>query len=150
LDVYFAESKLHNDFARSLREAFVSLESFHATPMRKHEYLLATHNLQLLDQAAQQELMDFFTQKPGKLIRTNHACLLGFDWDEYKCLDDDRRAAFLKEFEIRYLEEAKKVRDKVDSKLSSCCLTKFGFEFFMVPFKSVEDFRVWFNAALTG
>jgi Cap4 SAVED domain len=150
LDVFFSESKLYRDFSAALNDAFISMERFHATPMRAHEYFLATHNLQLLDPVAQEQLVDFFLGKPDKNIRTNHACLLGFDWDEYSCLDDARRVSFLSEFALRYASEAQRIRDKIDSKLSVCSIKNFRFEFFMVPFRSVKEFRVWFNRALTG
>jgi uncharacterized protein DUF1837 len=150
LDVFFSESKLYKDFGDALRDTFKSIETFHATPMRKHEYFLTTHQMQLLDPAAQEELTAFFTGKPGKQIRTNHACLIGFDWEEYRCLDDDRRAAFLVEFEQRYLAEAERIRDKIEERLSGSGIKHFRFHFFIVPFKSVEDFRAWFLAALVG
>ncbi len=150
VDVYFSESKLYSRFPEALRDAFTSMETFHAVRMRKHEYFLATHNMQMLDPAVQEQLTDFFLGKPGKNIRTNHACLLGFDWKEYKCLSDSRRAEFLREFEARYLAEAAGFAQKIDEKLSNSSLKNFGFEFFIVPFKSVEEFRIWFNRALSG
>jgi hypothetical protein len=150
LDVYFSESKLYADFSDALRDALASMEKFHAMDMRNHEFFLATHNLQLLDLIAQETLSDFFFGKPGTSIRTNHACLIGFDWNEYSCLTDSRRAAFLQDFEAKYLEEAEHIRNKIDAKLSKSSITKFKFEFFVVPFKSVEEFRSWFHKALSG
>ena len=150
LDVFFAESKLYTDFSSALRSLFESLEAFHSGSMRNHEYFLATHNMRLLDPAAQQGLTDFFTGKAGTNIRTNHACLIGFDWNEYNCLDNDGRPSFLTEFEQRYLAEAQHIRDRVEEKLSSSAFRHFRFEFFIVPFKSVAEFRTWFNEALTG
>jgi hypothetical protein len=150
LDIYFSESKLYGKFSDALRDAFNSMETFHAIRMRRHEYFLVTHNMQMLDPLVQEQLTDFFLGKPGKNIRTNHACLLGFDWKEYLCLNDSRRVAFVKEFETRYLLEAERLAKRVDEKLSTSSLKNFGFEFFVVPFKSVEEFRVWFNRALSG
>lgn len=150
LDVFFAESKLYQCFTTALADAFVSMEKVHATPMKTHELFLATHNLQHLGADCEDELMRFLNGQVGTKIRTNHACLIGFDWEEYKCLGDERRAQFLAEFLERYRTEAFALRDKTDAKLQACAIKHLRFEFFLLPFRSVEDFRTWFNAALVG
>jgi len=150
LDVFFSESKLYKDFSGAIRSAFKSMEEFHATATRKHEYFLTTHNMGMLDPIAQQELTEFFTGKAGKNIRTNHACLIGFDWEEYKCLDDARRKQFLTDFETRYRAEAARIKDKINAHLGTSSINRFRLHFFLVPFKSVEQFRDWFMKALTG
>jgi hypothetical protein len=150
LDVYFCESKIWQNFSDALADAFKSMEKFHETKMRKHEFFLTTHNLQLVDQEGQDALTDFFLGKPGTKIRTNHACLLGFNWNEYACLGDHRRSEFLANFVTRYELEARAIRDKIDKKFSKSQINNFHFDFFMVPFRNVDEFRTWFQKALRG
>lgn len=150
LDIFFAESKLYQRFSDALIDAFASMEKMHATPMKGHELFLATHNLQHLGSESQEELMRYLTGQVGTKVRTNHVCLIGFDWDEYACLDDARRAKFVAEFEQRYLAEAASLRDQIQKKLSGSAIKHLRFEFFVLPFKSVQDFRTWFAAALVG
>jgi hypothetical protein len=143
LDLFFAESKLYQSFSKALVDAFASMEKIHTTPKKAHELFLATHNLQHLGADCEDDLMKFLNGQVGTKIRTNHACLIGFDWDEYKCLDDGRRAQFVAEFLQRYRIEAVALRDKIDGKLQACAIKHLRFEFFLLPFRSVEDFRAW-------
>ena len=149
LDIFFAESKLHQSFSGALTDAFESMESIHSKK-KKHEFFLATHNIQHLGLEAEEELLKYFTGKPGTKIRTNHACLLGFDWKEYKNLTLPGRAEFIAAFADRYRNEALQLRDKIDSKLHDCAIKHLRFEFLVLPFTSVADFRSFFNSALVG
>jgi len=150
LDVFFAESKLYQSFSGALSDAFVSMEKLHSTQAIGHEFFITTHNLQHLGSESESDLLGFLSGKPGTKIRTNHACLLGFDWQEYKHLDAEGRTGFIADFVDRYGSEAVSLRDKIDAKLQECAIKHLRFEFFVVPFRSVADFRSRFNAALLG
>ena len=77
--------------------------------------------------------------------RLVQACLIGFDWNEYACLDDHRRAAFLANFEDRYRRWAEEHAQKsISEKLRNFQHRHLRFEFFLLPFRDVGAFREWF------
>jgi hypothetical protein len=150
LEIYFAESKIWEDFGAALKAAFASVEKFHEDDLKQHELNLFATNFRVLDSELQEKIRSYIDGENSPKKRINHVCLIGFDWDEYKCLDDSRRQQFLREFEQRYAEWGKTAIQKVESELSVFTRKYLRFEFFFVPFKSVKDFRRWFEAALRG
>jgi len=74
--------------------------------------------------------------------------LIGFDWSEYKCLDDARRQAFIEEFEARYLSWAGNIVKQVEAGVKTFPHKQLRFDFFFMPFKDVQVFRDYFDDAL--
>jgi hypothetical protein len=149
LEIYFAESKIWGDFTAALNDAFKSIKAFHSGGMRQHELNMFGTHFKLLDPELQARVVSYIEGENVPNTRLIHACVIGFDWKEYKCLDDARRKEFILEFEERYRHWGKDAVKKVEAGLTTLP-QQLSFEFFFVPFKSVQMFRDLFEKALRG
>lgn len=150
LDIFFAESKVRANFTEALTDTFVTLEKFHAGGMKQHELNLFSTHFKLLDSDLQMKILSYIEGENASKSRLNQASLIGFEWEEYKCLDDSRRRQFLLEFKQRYSEWGREALTKTESHLATFRHKYLRFEFFFVPFKNVQQFRDWFEQALRG
>jgi HamA len=150
LELIFAESKIWKSFSAALADAFRSMETFHDARTRQHEINILTSGFSNLHPELQREVASYIEGENVSRCRLVHACLIGFNWAEYECLTDDRRADFIKEFEGRYREWLAGIRDSLNDKLKAFKHKHLRLEFFMLPFSDVEAFRAWFDQELTG
>lgn len=150
LEVIFAESKIHKVFSEALTDAFASIENFHDSRTKRHEVTAFTSAFTNLDSELQKKVVEYIEGENVSHSRLVQACLIGFNWSEYECLNDRRREEFVREFEERYRAWAAGIRDSLNGKLQACKHKNLRFEFFMLPFHDVEAFRTWFNEELTG
>jgi hypothetical protein len=150
LEIFFAESKIWGDFGDALRDALKSVRDLHADGIARHELKLFSGHFKVLDPKLQERVNSYIDGDNQCKTRIHHACLVGFDWEEYKCLDDSRRIEFVKEFEKRYEEWAQSAIGKVEAKLSAFPHKHLQFEFFFIPFSNVQSFRDYFEEALRG
>jgi hypothetical protein len=150
LDLFFAEAKIWATFSTALDDVFASVKKFHEGGMKQHELNLLTNHFTALDDDTQEKILSYIDGENAPNTRVTHAALVGFDWEEYKALDDARRKQFVAEFESRYKSWAAATVPKVSSKLSKFEYKNLRFEFFFIPFKDVQKFRDWFEEALRG
>lgn len=150
LELVFAESKIWSSFSGGLTDAFISMDRFHESRTKSFEINVVTSNFSNLDPTLQVEVKSYIEGENVSKCRLAQACLIGFDWADYACLSDGRRAAFLAEFDERYKTWAAGARDSLNEKLKAFKHKHLRFEFFLVPFRDVEAFRSWFEEALTG
>jgi HamA len=150
LELIFAESKLWKSFSRALDDAFHSIDAFHDSATKRLEINSFTSGFTALGSDLQEKIISYIEGENATNTRLVQACLIGFDWPEYECLMDERRDAFIKEFESRYRSWAMGVRSSLNAKLLACKHKQLRFELFMVPFTDVEAFRASFLAELTG
>jgi len=144
LEIIFAEAKLYGSFSDALSRAFKSIEDFHDSRVKQHEINIFTGAYSAIPDDLQDKVNSYVEGENVEHSRHVQACLIGFDWNYYKSLDDERRGNFVKEFDKQYLQWAYTVKDSLDSKLKECKHKFLRFEFFIIPFKSVQDFRNWF------
>ena len=149
LEVIFAEAKLYGDFGDALTSAFVSMTDFHNSATKELEINYFLNAFSLLS-AEQQEIVTSYVEGENKeKCREVHVCLIGHTWKEYECLKTADREKFLEEFRARYLSWALTVmKPKLDAELSVFMHRHLRFEFFFLPFTSVDDFRHLFLAGL--
>jgi hypothetical protein len=107
LEVIFGESKLWSSFSSALADAFESIEAFHVSKAKPIEVGYFTNEFSVLDEPLKSQVLSYVDGENVNQYREVHACLIGHDWNEYKCLDDERRASFVAEFNARYLKWAK-------------------------------------------
>ena len=150
LEIIFAESKIWKSFSGALKDAFASMEEFHDSRAKHHEINAFTAGFSNLDRELQAKVVSYVEGDNATNCRMAQACLIGFNWDEYECLTDRRRADFIREFDDRYRAWAAGVRGTLNAKLQAFRHKHLRFEFFMLPFKDVEAFRAWFHEALRG
>jgi Cap4 SAVED domain len=151
LDILFAESKIFQEFGKALTKAFKSIQDFHdAGGMKEHEMKLVTAHFKILDSDLQAKVISYIDGENAPKTRLTQVCLIGFDWSEYKCLDDSRRKAFTDEFEQRYTAWAQDAVKKIEEGMKPFLHKHLRFEFFLLPFKDVQVFRDHFDEALRG
>jgi hypothetical protein len=150
LEIIFAESKLWKSFPAALRDAFKSMEGFHDSRTKQYEVTAFTSGFSNLDTELQKKVLSYVEGENSANCRLVQACLIGFDWDEYQCLDDGRRVEFIRDFGVRYRAWADGKREAINEQIRTFKHKQLRFEFFMLPFKDVEAFRAWFQEALTG
>jgi hypothetical protein len=149
LEVIFAEAKLHGDFAAAIKDAFKSMSSFHDSETKDHEINYFLNAFSLLPEDQQKLLRSYVEGENKAKCQEVHACLVGYDWDEYECLKDERKTEFLKDFEKRYVEWAQtNIWPKLSAELKAFKHYHLRFEFFFVPFTSVQNFRNLFLGKL--
>ncbi len=148
-ELIFAESKLYGRFTDALNKAFVSMKDFYSSPTKALERSYFTKGFTEIPAELQDLVVSFIEGKDLDKSREVYACLIGFDWAEYKCLTDHRRQAFLKEFKNRYgLWAKEKMLTELNGNVSAFPHKHLKLEFFFVPFSSVADFRKQFLEAL--
>jgi hypothetical protein len=150
LEIIFGESKLYKNLSGAITEAFKSVQGFLDKEQHIREYSLITEHFKWLKDEQGQKVLDFIS---GKIdtdeVKIKFACLIGFDWDEYKKLEDPKeRLKLVEEFEDLYKNEAKKIEESITKKFSSFKYAHYEFDFFFLPFKSIEEIREKFSDEL--
>lgn len=149
LNIYFGEAKFYNDVSKALDSAFKSIEDFHDNAMHLHEYNLVTTQYKYLNNNQKDKIYDFITGEiKANEVKINHACLIGYDWDEYKKLDSGQRKEFISKFTDTYQEETVRLTKLVQKRFDKFSKKEFCFEVFFIPFKSVQELRTEFNSRL--
>lgn len=150
LELIFAESKIWKSFSGALADAFESMERFHDSRTKRYEVNAVTSGFSNLSSELQEKVLSFIEGENVSRCRLAQACLIGFDWKEYECLCDGRRKDFIKEFDARYRAWAVGIRELLNDRLKTFKHKHLRFEFFMLPFRDVDEFRAWFQEELTG
>jgi hypothetical protein len=145
LEVIFAEAKLHKDFAAALASAFVSMMDFHNSATKELEINYFLNTFSLLSAEQQKIIASYVEGENKEKSQQVQVCLIGYNWKEYKCLDTTERKKFLEEFDGRYRAWAEtEMKPKLDGELATFEHSHLRFEFFFLPFTSVDDFRSLF------
>lgn len=151
LDIYHGESKLEKSVSRGLTNAFKSMRNFHVSKLAEHELKLVTSHYKWADSGLKDAVLRFVDRsKSGGDCRVNHACLIGYDWSLYKELVKSNVDNLEEEFRKFYAERAPKLTTLLARRFKKFKLKRIGFEFFFLPFESVEDFRAAFERAVRG
>jgi hypothetical protein len=149
LEVIFAEAKLYKDFGAGLTSAFVSMTDFHNSAAKDLEINYFLNSFSILSAEQQQVITSYVEGENKGNCQEVHVCLIGHTWDEYACLKTVEKKKFLEEFEGRYLAWAlMTMKPKLDAELAAFAHSHLRFEFFFLPFTSVDNFRELFLASL--
>ncbi len=150
LEVMFAEAKLYEDFDAALGAAFKSMTEFHdsATKDLEINYFLNTYTV--LDPEQRKLISSYVEGENRDKCQQAHVCLIGYDWQEYGHLKSaTEKEKFLQEFEQRYLAWAREeMAPALRAELRKFKHAHLKFEFFFLPFTSVDNFRQLFLGAL--
>jgi hypothetical protein len=110
VDIYFGEAKIHQSLSGGLGSAFKSINSFHDEGMYKHEFLMVTKHFKYADEEIKNEVKKLIVRgEPGSGVRVNHACLIGYNWNEYKELMEKGSKDIESEFRQIYINDAPRV-----------------------------------------
>lgn len=143
LALYWGESKVHANRTAAIRDCLNSVSAFLTDPDRKtaaRDLGLVRDNLDVEGQELRNEVVRFFIQKNPEWNRLEMraTCLIGFDLDSYPAYVDS--AEIIEGEEI--LDSIEDWAIHLDENIRSRHLEKFDIDFFMVPFRSVSEFRV--------
>lgn len=150
VDVYFGEAKLEAKLGDAISNAITSINNFHADGLLQHEFGLVTSHFKWADNVRLRKAIVKFVdrQDPETDCRVNHACLIGYDWNEYKRIDAAERKVIVSDFREQYAQEASRFERLLSKHFAEFKHKHLRFEMFFVPFKSVQEFRNEFNAAI--
>lgn len=146
VEFYFGESKFYKNVNAAITSALKSISDFHDNGMYKHEFSIVTKHFKFADEKMKRDLSALVTGgEPGPGARINHACLIGYDWDEYNSMTPKDMRVAAKE---RLVRDGGKIVEKLNVAFSDFERKYLCFEIFFLPFPSVSEFRNEFNAAL--
>ena len=150
LNIFFGEAKLYNDVGKAIDSIFESIEKFHKDKMWEHEYNMVTTHFKYLKEGEKQKVFDFISGKiKSQDIKINHACLVGYNWSEYKKLDDQiKRQEFIDAFKTKYQKDTTRLARLIQLRFDKFSKKQFHFEVFFLPVKSVQELRDKFNEEL--
>jgi hypothetical protein len=143
LEIIFGESKLYKNLSSAITNAFESIEGFFDNKQYKREYSLITEHFKWLKDEQGTKVLNFISDKTDSdEVKIKIACLIGFDWDEYKKLKNPtERLKLVEEFEELYEDKAEEIEKSITKKFSSFKYAHYEFDFFFLPFKSVDEIR---------
>lgn len=152
LDVFVGESKLYGDLGAALTSVFKSITEFYDENRLDEELHLATAHFKHVDEQLRDEIAKLINRgSPEANCHIVHACLIGFDWEEYKLLQQaDKREAFFRQFEDSYRSYAPKIEKMLNYRFDGCKHKHVSFKFLFLPFKDVNEFRHAFYRELLG
>jgi len=149
LDIYFAEAKLEKTVATAVGNAVASLEDFHDKRQYEHELRLVTGHFKHADERARRAIIRIIDGKNLDAdCRIRHACLIGYDWNEYKKLPDLMVRELTTEFRRRYAADRDRLHGLVEKHFAGFKRKTLEFEIFFLPFTNVQDFRDAFYEAV--
>lgn len=147
LDIYFGEAKLYGSIYDALDDVFISLKNFHEDSMKDHEIKLVTSHYKWADSQLKDAVLKHINpQEPGGDCRINHACLIGYDWNEYTELLKNPRT-IVEDFKTAYEADTIRLRDLLQKRFDNFQYAQFLYQVFFLPFKSVQEFRDRFSIA---
>lgn len=143
LNVFLCESKLYDDYGSALKNALESIADLYTERRVKRELQLVTSHFKYLNDELKKEVSEYIDDSKSKgNCKTIHTCLIGFDWYSYKQLNDpQKRQQFVQEFETVYHKFGSTLQSKTNTLLKDFEYNQLTFEFFFIPFRSVQELR---------
>jgi hypothetical protein len=149
VDVYFAEAKLEQSLTKAVTNAVKSLTDFHTKEMFEHELRLVTGHFKHADEPTRQAVIRIIENKElDTSCRIRHACLIGYNWNEYKKLPAAITRELTAEFRRRYSADRARLHELVETHFAAFNRKTLAFEIFFLPFEKVQDFRDAFYKAV--
>jgi hypothetical protein len=151
LNLFIGESKLYQSYGSALKSAFSSIDDLHSSNKLQHEITLVTSHFKHLDDDFRDAVTTYLDDTdPDGEVNIVHACLVGYDWFEYKKLLSDDRNLFIETFSSLYVSHAARLKEKLDELFGDFGHKHLSYEFFFIPFIDVQAFRDDFYRVLTG
>ncbi|MDG6881100.1 Domain of uncharacterised function (DUF1837) [Phocoenobacter uteri] len=150
LNIFFGEAKLYQDIGKALDSIFDSIGNFHQNALKKHECNMVTTHYKYLTEGEKEKVYKFINDNlNADKVKINHACLVGYDWNKYKALNDiNTRKSFIDKFEEEYEKESRRLTKLIQKRFDEFSKKTLIFEVFFLPFQSVQELRDKFNDEL--
>lgn len=150
LDVYLGESKLYQDIGSAMSDALQSVQNLYVENRADAELHLVTSHFKHLDEQFQDKVTSWVNRETADSeCHIIHACLIGWDWNQYDRLETDRDALFA-EFEQKYRDYTVNIGNLLKKRFDVYSHRHLSFHFLFIPFVSVGDFRRAFYDELLG
>lgn len=149
VDFFFGEAKLYVDANSAIQAALNSIDDFHSIEMHKHEFTMVTKHFKYSNTETKNALSSLIISgEPGPNARLNHACLIDYNYKDFITLGSGNSSAITDSFISMFQKEGGRLTASLQTKISNMNCNYLSFEFFFLPFPSVDDFRNAFNNAL--
>ena len=149
VDIFFGESKIYQDLGAAMTAALKSVDQFHDNDMCRHEFLMVTTHFKHANDEIKNAVKELLADGvPTDGVRINHACLIGYNWSDYKDIFSVPSSDRLKKLQETYLSDAKRIHDICSKKLAAFKNKHVRLHVFFLPFEKVQDFRDAFNKAM--
>jgi hypothetical protein len=150
LDVYLGESKLYQDIGSAMTDALQSVQNLYLEDRTDVELHLVTSHFKQLDEQLKDKVTSWVNRETAESeCHIIHACLIGWDWNQYARLATDRDALFA-EFEQKYRDYTVSIGKLLAKRFDGYAHRHLSFHFLFIPFASVGEFRRAFYEALLG
>lgn len=149
LEIYCAESKLEREPSKAIAHCVESLREFHLKDALQHELRLVTSHFKHTDETTKQAITRILDNKePTINWRLRHACLVGYDSKHYGSLAGKTLADMEADFKAKYAKNRERLLNLVTTHFGKVKNPLITFEVFILPFRTVQEFRRAFVAAL--
>lgn len=150
LDIYFGEAKLEADVRSALRNIRDSLRAFHGKGLDRHEVSMVTSHFKFADSPLRERILEYMDPHGSSpSYRVNHACLVGYSWEEYLKLSRQvNRGAVERRFVAEYESQTEDLSGFFKDILGGV-LPEYHLDVFFIPFDSVDSFRAAFLEAVS-
>ena len=153
LALYWGESKLYQNIGAGLKSCFDSLKEYLINPNTstspQHRDVELIHDyLDLNDTKLQDAIVQYFDRGNEKFNKVNYrgVCLVGFDSTLYPSNPNQLNSDSLNSIFLKEIEDWKtKIIENIETYDT---LNSFIIHVFLIPFPSVEDFRLNFLKAI--
>lgn len=151
LILHVGESKLYGEFGEAVSDALASIAKLHDDKVLESDLLLTTQFYKQLDSPIKERIVRILDQQTtSETFDLVHTCLIGYDWSKYGDLTTEKRNEFISQFQEIYLKNVSDHRfETLQNHLNKFKYGHLSFYIFLLPFRSVAEFRLMFNEAMT-
>lgn len=151
LYIYWGEAKLYKDLYKSLTRIAASVQSFGEKDLigksgRDYDVSLIERHADLGSEEARKALLEYLDpyEEKHKDLKEIFACLSVWDCGVYEEIENEPADKVEEIFKERYKEIIKSACEAFESQIEAKGLNKLQFQFFLIPIKSVYQFRKLF------
>ncbi len=149
VDFYFGESKLYTKSSAAISDAIDSVEQFHEIEMYQHEFTMVTKHFKYADDETKAAISSLIVHgEAGAGVCVNHACLIGYDFKEFKDLTGNNPKELMNDFMGKFHKDGARLTKLLQKRFDKFDKKYLKFEVFFIPFPSVSEFRNALNKAL--
>lgn len=149
VDFFFGESKLYQESSMAIADAIKSIEQFHKIEMYQHEFTMVTKHFKYADDKIKDEITSLIVHgEPGPNACINHACLIGYEFKQYKSLEGNNTVKITDDFITKFYKDGERLTNLLQKRFDKFDKKYLKFDVFFLPFPSVSEFRDAFNSAL--
>lgn len=150
LNVFIGESKLYTDIGDALDSVFDSVNDFIEKKRQQEELGLVTSHFKHATPGFRDEVHAYLSgDHADKVFKITYACLVGWDWKKYAEMATSPEK-FKQEFTTHYASYKPNIVNLLEHRIKKHGHSHLNYQFFFIPFQSVQAFRDHFYRILRG